>query len=128
MKPAIFAPQPAPGEITHISSLYAEFKRGTFTLETINWAWLCGLPVHQPLESTSDLILFEAVMEDVEEWISEMGESDSFIKALRGSPRSFIGRDVDLDPELFAALDLLSERMPAPVEHIRGRALEALLH
>lgn len=127
MKPAIFAPQLAPGEITHISSLYAEFKRGTFTLETINWAWLCGLPVHQPLESTSDLILFEAVMEDVEEWINDMGESGSFIKALSTSPKAFVGRAIDLDPELFAALDLLSERMPDPIAHVRGRALEALL-
>lgn len=122
MKQITFAPQPAPGVATHINSLYADYKRGTITLETINWAWLVGLPVYQPIESTSDLVLLDAVFEDVEEM-----EPDSFTAALGGSPKNFMQYAGGLDLEIHAALEILSDRISDPIGFVRERTITAML-
>lgn len=122
MKPIIFAPHPAPGEVTHICSLYADFKRGSVSLETINWAWLVGLPVYQPIESISDLVLLDAVFEDVEEI-----EPGSFTEALGGSIKDFVVSARCLDVEVHAALEILADKITDPIGFVRERAISAML-
>jgi len=126
MKPIIFAPQPAPGDAIHLNSLFADYKRGIIGLEMLNWSWLCGLEIYQAPDYR-DVVLAECVYEDVEEWLDDIGEADSFIEALASSPKAFLDVARDLNIENLAALEVLQDRVPDPVAFVRGRALDAVL-